>query len=169
VRVGSGFSMPSEPIDVGDSPSEKKALLCDGDVFEERTTDEVSGERGTVVLLYGFVFSAPALNWWRRYERFGWHELDGVRVVGVGRDGPYAQNEFLRQIDSPFSVFSDVDGEIAESFGVLRERDGMQNASTARRSAFVLDDSRTVRYRWVADDDIAPLPREEVEKAVSEL
>lgn len=161
--------MPSDPIETGAEAPDTEALLCDGDVFEARTIDDVAGDRGTVVVFFGFVFSAPALNWWRRYESNGWHEFDGVTVVGAGRDGPYAQNEFLRQLDSPFRIFADVDGELADRFGVLRERDGMPNAATARRSVFVLDGEGEVRYSWAADDDITPVPVEEVEEAVSGL
>ena len=156
-------------IDEGDMAPESEALLCDGEVFEAQTLDELAGERGTVLLFFGFVFSAPALNWWRRYESHGWHELDGVHTVGVGRDGPYAQNEFLRHLDSPFEILADVDGEIAREFGVLRERDGMPNAATARRSVFVLDDDGEVHFSWAADDDITPMPVEKIEDAVAEL
>jgi peroxiredoxin len=163
--------MPNENglIDEGDMAPESEALLCDGEVFEAQTLDELAGERGTVLLFFGFVFSAPALNWWRRYEKHGWHELDGVHTVGVGRDGPYAQNEFLRHLDSPFEVLADVDGEVASDFGVLRGRDGMPDASTARRSVFVLDTDREVRFSWAADDDITPMPVENIEDAVAGL
>ncbi len=156
-------------LDEGETAPDFEALLCDGEVFEARTLDEVAGERGTVLLFFGFVFSAPALNWWRRYENHGWHELDGVHTVGVGRDGPYAQNEFLRHLDSPFETLADVDGELAREFGVLRGRDGMPNASTARRSVFVLDTDREVRFSWAADDDITPMPVDKIEDAVEEL
>ena len=156
-------------LNEGDTAPELEALLCDGEVFEGQTLDEVGGELGTVLLFFGFVFSAPALNWWRRYENHGWHELEGVRTVGVGRDGPYAQNEFLRHLDSPFEILADVDGELADEFGVLRERDGMPDASTAQRSVFVLDTDGEVRFSWAADDDITPMPVEKIENAVDEL
>jgi len=156
-------------LNEGDTAPELEALLCDGEVFEGQTLDEIGGERGTVLLFFGFVFSAPALNWWRRYENHGWHELEGVRTVGVGRDGPYAQNEFLRHLDSPFEILADVDGELADEFGVLRERDGMPDASTAQRSVFVLDTDGEVRFSWAADDDITPMPVEKIENAVDEL
>jgi len=153
----------------GDEVPDVESLLCDGEVFEAKTLDDVSGKRGTVVVLFGFVFSAPAVNWWRRYERHGWDNFEGVRTVGVGRDGPYAQNEFLRQLESPFSIFADINGELAEAFGVSRGREGMPNATTARRSVFVLDTDEKVRFSWSAPDDITPPPVEGIEKMVSEL
>jgi len=160
---------PESPLSEGDEAPDAEGLLCDGDVFEVKTLSEVSGESGTVVVFFGFVFSAPALNWWRRYERHGWDDFDGVRTVGVGRDGPYAQNEFLRQLESPFSLFADVDADFAEGFGVLREREGMPNAATARRSVFALDSDGEVRFSWCAPDDITPPPVDGVEETVSEL
>lgn len=153
----------------GDTAPNFTALLCDGEIFRNATLQDVVGERGTVLVFYGFSFNAISLNWWKQYRRRGWHEWDDVKVIGVGRDGPYSQNEFLRSIDSPFKVFSDVDGEVARAYGLLVEREGMANASTARRTVFVLDNDRRVTYAWIADDWINPVPADEVEEAVSEL
>ena len=90
-------------------------------------------------------------------------------MVGVSRDGPYAQNAFLRHLDSPFELFSDVDGTAAASYDLLAERDGMGSTRTARRAVFVLNAERRVVSRWPADDWISPVPRERIESAVAEL
>jgi len=87
----------------------------------------------------------------------------------VSRDGPYAQNAFIRYLDSPFRMFADTDGEAAEAFGLLTERGGMADTSTPMRSVFVIDESGAIAYEWVGDDWISPVPREEVEAAVAEL
>lgn len=154
---------------VNDTAPGFTALLCDGEVFRNTTLQEVLGERGCVLVFYGFSFNAISLNWWKQYRRRGWHEWDGVNVIGVGRDGPYSQNAFLSSIDSPFQVFADVDGAVAEVYGLLVEREGMANASTAKRAVFVMDPDRQVTYIWVADDWINPVPTDEVEEAVKEL
>ncbi|WP_435194553.1 peroxiredoxin family protein [Natronomonas sp. EA1] len=145
-----------------------EALLCDGETFRERTLERALGDRGGVLVFFGFAFSAIAENWWHRYERAGWHEFD-VPVYGVGRDGPYAMNAFLREIDSPFSLFADVDGEVAEAYDLLVERDGMAGVHTPRRAVYVLDDEGTVQHAWETDEWINPVPREEIEQAVESL
>jgi peroxiredoxin len=63
---------------------------------------------------------------------------------GVGRDGPLAQNSFLRRIDSTFSVFTDVDGYVTDLFDHRIERDGMAHVTTPQRSVFVLEAERGI-------------------------
>ncbi|WP_336359219.1 redoxin domain-containing protein [Haladaptatus sp. ZSTT2] len=144
------------------------ALYCDGQTFREASLDAVLGERGGVLVFSGFSGSAITHNWWTRYATAGWDEFEGLTVTGVTRDGPYAQNAFLRDLDSPFSLFADVDARAIDAYDVRCERDGMAGVSTARRAIFVLDADRIVQYRWLADDWISPVPREEIETAVFE-
>ena len=155
------------PPSEGERAPEFEALLCDGETFRSRRlTDVLDG--GCVIVFYGFSFSAIAENWWKRYDRAGWADFS-IPVVGVSRDGPYAQNAFLRYLDSPFELFSDVDGTAAASYDLLTERDGMGSTRTARRAVFVLDAKRRIAGRWLADDWISPVPREEIEDVVPAL
>jgi peroxiredoxin len=154
------------PPSEGEQVPEFEALLCTGETFQSRQLTSVL-EGGGVVVFFGFAFSAVAENWWKRYDFAGWDEFD-VPVVGVSRDGPYAQNAFIRYLDSPFRMFSDTDGEAARAFDLLTDREQMAGTSTARRSVFVVDETGAVTRRWVADDWISPVPREEIEDAVTE-
>ena len=155
------------PPTEGETAPDFEALYCDGETFRERSLSAVADD-GAVLVFSGFVFNAINENWFKQYDRAGWGEFD-VPVVAVARDGPYAVNAFLRDIDSPFGAFADVEGRAADAYDLLAERDGMVNTSTAWRSVFVLDGDRTVRYAWVAEDWISPVPREEIEDAVAEL
>lgn len=162
--VGSG-----ETLEIGQLIPEVEALLCDGEVFRPASLEEVLGERGMVLSFYGFSFSAIAVNWWNRYSRYGWDGFEGVPVLGACRDGPYAVNAFLREIDSPFEVFADVDGEIADAFGLRRRRDDMPNASTPRRAVYVFGSDGEATYRWLSEDDVSPQDVDEIESAVDAL
>lgn len=144
-----------------------EALLCDGETFRATTLSEAL-DGGAVLVFFGFTFSAIADNWWKRYQRAGWGEFD-VPVYGVGRDGPYAMNEFLRSRDLPFALFADVDGDVAREYDLLVEREGMAGTRTARRAVFVLDGDAEVRHAWHTDEWIHPVPREEIEDAVADL
>ncbi|SER54433.1 redoxin domain-containing protein [Natrinema salaciae] len=158
------------PPTAGDTVTDFEALLCDGETFRSTSLSAALGDRGGVVICTGFAFSAIAQNWWKQFVRAGWDEFEDVPVLGVSRDGPYAQNEFLRWLDEPaFQFFADVDGAVSESLDLLADRSHMTNVSTPWRSAFVLDADREVRYAFVADDWISPLPREEIEDAVAAL
>jgi peroxiredoxin len=153
----------------GDEVPGFEALLADGETFRATTLSEATGDRGAVLVFFGFVFSAISDNWWRAYERKGWQEFDEVPVYGIGRDGPYGINAFLRGIDSPFSVFADVDGEIADAYDLLVERDGMAGTRTSRRAVFVLDDEGEVQHAWSTDEWIHPVPTEELEEQIESL
>lgn len=153
----------------GETAPEFTALLCDGEVFEDTHIDDVLDDRGAVLYFQGFVFSAIARNWWKRFDRGGWDEFEGVEIVGIGRDGPFAQNAFLRRIDSPFSVYADIDGYITDEFGLRVERDGMAHVTTPKRSVFVLNADREVEYRWVSPDTVSPPPIDDIEEAIQGL
>ena len=158
--------MPPAP---GERAPEFEGLYCDGETFRTRSLAEVRGQRGTVLVFGGFVFSAIATNWWQRYENAGWQAFDDVPVIGVHRDGPYAVNAFLRERDSPFGIFADVEGSIADTYDLLVERDGMCGVRTAGRAIVVLDADGVVDHVWRTDDWISPVPREEIEAAVAAL
>ncbi|MFP9061466.1 redoxin domain-containing protein [Natrialbaceae archaeon A-chndr2] len=157
------------PPTVGETVPDFEALLCDGEVFEDAKLSEVVGDRGAVLYFQGFVFSAIARHWWKRFDRRDWDEFSDVPVFGVGRDGPFAQNEFFRQIKSPFRTFSDVDGQVMDAYDLRMEREGMANTSTPYRSVFVIDPDLEVQFSWVAPDTVTPPPADEVEEAVESL
>lgn len=167
------------PPSVGDPAPEFEALLCDGEVFRSTRLSDVADPStetlddghdgdadGAVLVFSAFSFSAIAENWWKRFHRAGWAEFP-VPVVGVSRDGPYAQNAFIRETAVPFALFADVDGDAGRGYDLLVERAGMANTTTPWRAVFVVHDG-TIAYAWVADDWISPVPREAVEAAVAE-
>lgn len=136
-----------------------EALLCTSETFRSRRlTDALDG--GGVLVLFCFAFNPIAENWWKRYEYADRDVLD-VPVVGVSRDGPCAQNAFLCYLDSALRTFSDTDGEATRSFDLLTDREAMAGTSTALRAVFVVDGTGTVTHRWIADDWVSPVPREE--------
>lgn len=152
---------------VGEEAPTFTGLHCDGETFRPAALDNVFADGG-VLVFYGFTYSAIAENWWKQYDRRGWDEFD-VPVLGVSRDGPYAQNRFIRDMGLPFSLVADVNGSTIDAYGVTTVREGMADVETARRAIFVLDEERTVTARWIADDWITPPPVEEIEAAVKEL
>ena len=156
------------PLRAGDTAPDFDLLLCDGETFRPATLDGTLSEDGGVVIFSAFAFSAIAENWWGRYKRSGWHEYD-VPVLGVLPDGPYAINAFIRDVDSPFPMFADVNDLAAEAYDLDSDRSGMGTARTARRAVIVLDGDREVTYAWVAEDWISTSPRDPIEEAIEDL
>lgn len=146
------------PPKIGETAPDFSALLCDGEVFREERVSSVAGSNGIVLVFYGFSFSAIAVNWWKRYHRHKWHTLNGRPVVGISRDGPYSQNEFIRKINSPFRLFSDIPGHGIDAYDLGIPRGGMGKTVTANRAVFILTDELVVEDRWVADTWTEPVP-----------
>jgi len=158
------------PVTDGETVPDFEALLCDGETFRSRSLSGVLGDRGGVLVATGFAFSAIARNWWNRFETYGWGEFDEVPVIGFSRDGPYAQNAFLRKLGRPpFHMFADVDGGVSDALGVKTGRRHMANTSTPWRCLFVLDPDREVRFSYVADEWIASLPTREAADVIETL
>lgn len=156
------------PPTEGETAPDFEALLCDGETFRSRRFADLLADAGGVLVFSGFVGSAIAENWWKHFRRIGWDSFD-VPVVGVTRDGPYAQNAFLREHGLPFRFFADVDGVACAAYDLLTPRSGMANVSTARRATFVVDGERRVEHAWVAENWTEPVPREDVAAAVESL
>jgi peroxiredoxin len=163
----SSATSDAAPPAVGDRAPSVTALACDGETFRQKRLDDLL-DGGAVLVFYGFTYSAIAENWWKEYERRGWADLR-VPVVGVSRDGPYAQNRFVREMGLSFELLADANGEVVDAYGLTTEREGMAGVETARRAIFVLDGDRTVAERWIADDWISPPPVAAIEAAVAEL
>jgi peroxiredoxin len=154
----------------GETVPDFEALLCNGETFRSTHLSEALGDRGGVIVATGFAFSAIARNWWTRFQKYGWDEFDDVPVLGLSRDGPYAQNAWLRRVDNPaFRAFADVDGGVSDALAVRTDRDHMANTSTPWRSLFVLDPDRGIQFAYVADEWIAPLPTEDAEEVIENL
>ncbi|WP_018257455.1 redoxin domain-containing protein [Halomicrobium katesii] len=80
-----------------------------------------------------------------------WFDLDEqVHTFGISTDSVFSHGEFARQEGLEYPLLSDNDGSVAESYGILTdERQGHRRV--ARRAVFVVDQTGSVRYRWVAD------------------
>jgi peroxiredoxin len=82
-------------------------------------------------------------------------------VLGISQDSLYAHEEFIGRHDIPFPLLSDTDGRVTRRYDVQYDYWHRQ-PGLPRRAFFVLDESRTVRYRAVATEatevpDLGPL------------
>ena len=109
-----------------------------------------------VVAFYVFDFHPACTEEVCSIRDLGWFELfPGASVLAISTDSAYSHSAFARQYDIDFPLLSDSDGSVSDAFGVRRE--GVKDhALVANRSVFVVDEDRTVRYAWAAED-----PREQ--------
>jgi peroxiredoxin len=76
-------------------------------------------------------------------------EAAGVRVYGISRDSPYSHVAWKEVLELDFPLLSDWNGEAIEGFDVAYDGFGGGMTTVARRSAFLLDESGTVRGAWL--------------------
>jgi len=82
-------------------------------------------------------------------DRFG-----DVQVVGISTDSPFVLSEFRSAHNFSFPLLSDHDAEVSALYGTKYEGDftPMNLDRIAKRSAFVIDEGRIVRYREVLNN-----------------
>lgn len=92
-------------------------------------------------------------------------EAMGARIAAVAVTATFSQMAFAKHLGTPFPLLSDWGRETCTAFGVRydvwKEHDGL-----AKRSLFVIDRDRVIRYGWVTDD---ALETPDVEEALEVL
>jgi peroxiredoxin len=110
-------------------------------------------EEGPVLLsFYLFDFHPACTEHMCSLHDLAWVDLDDdVTVFGVSTDKSFSHQAFGDSENLDVTLLSDSDGSVAEEYGVLYEEfNGHKRVS--KRSVFVIDTDRTVRYAWSTDD-----------------
>jgi peroxiredoxin len=75
----------------------------------------------------------------------------GADIMAVAVTATFSQQAFAKSLGVDFPMLSDWDREVCSAYGV-RYDVWKGHAGLAKRSVFVVDRDRTVRYRWAGDD-----------------
>jgi peroxiredoxin len=78
----------------------------------------------------------------------------GVQKFGISRDSPWTHIAWIQALDLNFPLLSDWNAEAIEGFGIASEFRGFKDV--ARRSAFLVDRTATVRGAWAYEDAEVP-------------
>jgi glutaredoxin-dependent peroxiredoxin len=87
-------------------------------------------------------------------DRSGEFEQAGVRIFGVSRDSPWTHVAWAQTLDLNFPLLSDWNAEAVRAFKIAFEFRGLRDV--ARRAAFLIDQSGTVRGAWHYKTDEVP-------------
>ena len=121
---------------------------------EAKSDHRLSDYRGKTVVLYFYPkddtpgCTTEACNFRDNISAF---KAIGANVVGVSVDDVESHKEFADKYKLPFILLADVDGEMAESYGVLRDWKLVQIA--ARQSFIVGPDGTVVKHYEDVDPD----------------
>jgi peroxiredoxin len=69
-----------------------------------------------------------------------------VQKLGISRDSPWTHIAWIQALDLPFPLLSDWNAEAIRAFGVAHDWRGYRDV--AKRSAFLVDETGTVRGAW---------------------
>lgn len=87
-------------------------------------------------------------------DRSAEFEQAGVQRFGVSRDSPWTHIAWTQALDLNFPLLSDWNGEAVHGFEITREFRGFRGV--ARRSAFLVDQTGTIRGAWAYEDAEVP-------------
>ncbi|ELZ76049.1 redoxin domain-containing protein [Haloferax larsenii] len=134
---------------VGDTAPDFTRPLVEDEYWEDASLSDLTDD-GPVLLVFHTMDGAfPATYIWNNLRDRG--VPDDVQAVGVSISSPYEHKTFLaeREVDARF--FSDPAAGIATEYGIENDLDDMAGITEHRPAVFLLDESREIQYRWVAE------------------
>jgi peroxiredoxin len=78
----------------------------------------------------------------------------GVQPIGISRDSPWTHIAWTQALDLNFGLLSDFNGDAIREFGIAQDYNAFRDV--ARRSAFLIDDTATVRVVRVYENSEVP-------------
>jgi peroxiredoxin len=75
-----------------------------------------------------------------------------AEVFGISVDSPFTLKKFKDELQLNFTLLSDFNKEVCASYGCLYETFALGTKGVAKRSAFVIDKTGTVRYAEVLEN-----------------
>lgn len=76
-------------------------------------------------------------------------EIGGTAIVGISPDAPAKQKKFAGKYDLPFPLLSDVEHEVAEKYGVWKQKSMYGRTYMGiERSAFLIGPTGKIEEAW---------------------
>jgi len=93
-----------------------------------------------------------------------------AQVIGISVNDPFSNKGFAERNMLNFPLLSDYNREVVELYGVAsKDFAGLKGYTAAKRSIFIVDRERTVRYAWISEDPGMEPNYEEIERVLEEI
>jgi peroxiredoxin len=156
-------------MDVGDTAPDFTAPLANGDV-DSFTLSERLDEAPLVLAFFPAAFTGTCTTEMETFEdRLDRFDEFGATVYGISIDTPFALNAFRADTGLSFDLISDTNRELVDLYDVAMDFVSSGVDDVAKRSVFIVDGDRTVRYAWVSEDPSLEPGYDEIEGAVADL
>jgi peroxiredoxin len=120
--------------------------------MEDFKLSDLQGKKNVVVLLVPLAFTSVCTKEFCSVrDSVSSLQNDNTQVVGISVDSPFALDAWAAKEGYNFPLLSDFNKTVSSSYGALYDNLLGFNG-VAKRSAFVIDKSGTVRYAWVSED-----------------
>ena len=143
---------PADHPEPGERAPDFTRPLVTDEFWEDRSLSEAVAPDGRTVLVFTPMIGSFANEYvYGELADRDWFDR-ADRIVGVTAATPYAVSEFLGETGSPVAIFADPGNDVADSFGVAHDLDGMEGISEPRIAVFELEPDLTVASAWVATE-----------------
>nr|WP_233340490.1 redoxin domain-containing protein [Haloprofundus sp. MHR1] len=124
-----------------------------GSEHETFKLDEHLGDGPTVLAFFPGAFTPPCSNEMvALQERLDELQDAGATLFGISADSSFSLGAFADEYDLEFDLVSDMGGEAIPEYDLSIDIPDLGLYGVANRAVIVLDEDRTVTYRWVAED-----------------
>ncbi|MFP8955564.1 redoxin domain-containing protein [Natrialbaceae archaeon A-CW3] len=142
---------PANP-DVGETAPDFTRPLVTQEFWADRSLSSLLEDDERVVLVFTPMVGSFVCQYvWDELAERGWDKRK-TRIVGVTASTPYSISGFLEERDLSFEIIADPANEIAETYGIAHDLDGMTGISEPRLAFFAIDSDRRVEAAWVATE-----------------
>ena len=161
------FSSTDHPTEGDRAPDFTRPLVTE-DRWEDVSLSAFAADAGGALLVfYPLNWGGKSMYWWKEIRSREWGLDDDLGVVGLGVSQPFDHQRFIEKRDLPYPLYSDPGNGVAERYAIVHDLDGMSGIEEPRPAAFLLDESLTVEYAWVADEWPETPPYDEIESAMA--
>ncbi|ELZ57873.1 MULTISPECIES: redoxin domain-containing protein [unclassified Haloferax] len=133
---------------VGDIAPDFTRPLVNAEFWEDAALSDLTDDGPVLLVFHTMAGAFPATYVWNELRDRG--VPDEVQTVGVSISSPYEHKSFLAERGVDARLFSDPAAGVAADYDLEHDLDGMAGVTEHRPAVFLLDEERTVQYRWVA-------------------
>ncbi len=142
----------ADAVSEGDRAPDFTRPLVNEEYWEDVALSDLVAESPVLLVFYPMNGAFPATYVWNALRDRDLGETYDVQVVGLSVSDPYAHKRLIRERSMNYRLFSDPRNEVARTYGVVHDLDGMAGVEEPRPSVFLVGEDRRVQYAWVASE-----------------
>ena len=97
-------------------------------------------------------------------------QQESTDIIGISVDGPFANKIFTINRHLNFPLLSDYKREVINKYGIIMKDLGpLKDYDAAKRSIFIVDRDRKIRYSWISDDPLIEPNYKEIKKELIKI